>query len=180
MVVNPDDLLPLSRRIDWRFLLPDPALDRVSYAGPDDTLLARALREFSGTLVTGGASVDVAVLVDPSPWAFSQALATARSFYIEFHRPTLASVAKQWIQTGRCLRLARAAGFDSEAYWHHPNFDASNRIIPLSAPGPLLHVVAKNGGGVKALMRNAGVLSIISSRVLMSTVPCLSIAGYRA
>ena len=43
-------LLQASRRVDWRFLLPDPELGRVGYAGPARGALVDALRKFSASL----------------------------------------------------------------------------------------------------------------------------------
>lgn len=45
-----DTLLQLSRRIDWRFLLPDPELGRVACFGASDELLVSALKRFSAAL----------------------------------------------------------------------------------------------------------------------------------
>jgi len=42
----------LLRRIDWRFLLPDPTLRRVAYVGSYDEVLLSALQTFSQSLIT--------------------------------------------------------------------------------------------------------------------------------
>jgi hypothetical protein len=42
-----DSDLQLVRRIDWRFLLPDPQLRRVAYLGPGEGTLLTALQRFS-------------------------------------------------------------------------------------------------------------------------------------
>lgn len=42
-----DHELQLARRIDWRFLLPEPYLRRVAYFGPETGTLPAALRHFS-------------------------------------------------------------------------------------------------------------------------------------
>lgn len=44
--LTPDMLLQASRRVDWRFLLPNPALGRVAYVGPVDSEHAASLRLF--------------------------------------------------------------------------------------------------------------------------------------
>jgi hypothetical protein len=45
-----DQVLQISRRIDWRFLLPEPYLRRVAYLGPDNGTLSTALRHFCDSL----------------------------------------------------------------------------------------------------------------------------------
>ena len=45
-----DALLQASRRVDWRFLLPDPNLERVAYLGPANRSLWESLRLFSAAL----------------------------------------------------------------------------------------------------------------------------------
>jgi hypothetical protein len=46
-----DRELQLSRRLDWRFLLPDPHLGRVAYFGSGDGDLQKALTMFSESLI---------------------------------------------------------------------------------------------------------------------------------
>lgn len=45
------ETLEMIRRLDWRFLLPDPELGRTGYVGPADGELAKALRTFSDPFV---------------------------------------------------------------------------------------------------------------------------------
>jgi len=49
-VADSDALLQASRRLDWRFLLPDPELGRVAYVGPARGALLESLRLFAGSL----------------------------------------------------------------------------------------------------------------------------------
>lgn len=46
--------LQIAKRLDWRFLLPDPNLGDVACVGPVDTALLDALREFSTSLSVVG------------------------------------------------------------------------------------------------------------------------------
>ena len=71
-----DALLQASRRVDWRFLLPDPHLGHVAYYGPARDSLLHSLRLFSAslTVVEGlgagdecNARYDVFVVCSPSP-----------------------------------------------------------------------------------------------------------------
>ena len=45
-----DQLLQVSRRLDWRFLLPNPDLGSVAYLGPEEDSLVDALHLFCQTL----------------------------------------------------------------------------------------------------------------------------------
>ena len=56
-MVDHDALLQSSRRVDWRFLLPEPDLGRVASIGPSDPELVESLGLLSEELVS---------LVDPS------------------------------------------------------------------------------------------------------------------
>src|SRR5690554_4262812 len=70
-----DALLQASRRLDWRFLLGGPELDRVLYAGRPQGTLWESLRLFSGSLSVlettelGAAAYDVGVARNPKPQA---------------------------------------------------------------------------------------------------------------
>jgi hypothetical protein len=61
-----DHELQLARRIDWRFLLPEPYLRRVVYLGPEPGALPEALKHFSESLrinaVEKNGSFDLVVL----------------------------------------------------------------------------------------------------------------------
>ncbi len=174
----PDELLPLSRRLDWRFLLPDPSLRRVYYRGPAGSLLFKALRRLSTEVVDDSASRnDLAVLVNPSVREFKQALATSGSFYVELHRRTWPQRLLRRTTPKRYLRLAEACGFQAQAYWHYPSFDAANRMIPLAVAPPVLHVVAKEGRGLRARLKTFGMYLFFKSGLLVRTVSCLSIVG---
>ncbi len=140
------DLLVASRRIDWRFLLPDPELGHVGCSTDADPALQRSCRLFSRSLsVIEGtaaeldpASLDVLVLIDPEAEALSRALALLRPdgwVYVEIHGVLT--------RRGRRLRRLRfpsdyvaelrRLGLDEvQAYWHWPDFDSCTQILPLS------------------------------------------------
>ncbi|MEX1104209.1 MAG: hypothetical protein WED87_08155, partial [Dehalococcoidia bacterium] len=94
--------LELARRIDWRFLLADPRLGRVSVAGrPDDVLLAAlgaATRDEDGpagvTRVSDGGEADSVVLsgaFDPAEFAAAAAAAGPRGrLVVEIDRARVA------------------------------------------------------------------------------------------
>jgi hypothetical protein len=178
---NPDELLPLSRRLDWRFLLPDPTLNRVLYLGPDETLLIESLQRFSRSVAqVAGLQHDVAVLVNPSPRTFTKVLPTVGLFYIELSRPMWTHRVLHWAAPGIYLRIARKHGFQAQTYWQYPDFDAATRIIPLFELSPLLHVVSKDRRDLRTRMKMRGMAVLLKSGLLAHSVSCLSIVGYRA
>lgn len=180
MESNVDELLPLSRRLDWRFLLPDPTLGRVSYVGKESSPLFHALRRFSGEWVPAGQSVDLIVLTDANLSDFKKHIVSASAFYVELNRPTWPLRLRQASAPTSYLRAAAKAGFQADAYWHYPDFEAATRIIPFSAASPLLNVVAKNRRDKKTRIKVAGMEWLLKSGALARTVPCLSIIGFKA
>src|SRR5262245_45109298 len=91
-----DALLQASRRVDWRFLLPDPNLGQVAYLGPAHGALPESLRLFSTTLVLGeaagaaGARYDLVVIHNPTLDGLRRAAALVRRggyLYIEAYSP---------------------------------------------------------------------------------------------
>src|SRR5215216_5694129 len=71
--LHSDALLQASRRLDWRFLLPDPSLRQVAYSGPGRGALLDSLRLFSESLtlldpaVADGAQAQYDLMVASAP-----------------------------------------------------------------------------------------------------------------
>ena len=85
--LHSDALLQASRRVDWRFLLPEPYLGHVAYLGPARDSLLHSLRLFSAslTVVEGlgagderSARYDVLVVCSPSPGVLERAAEMVR------------------------------------------------------------------------------------------------------
>jgi hypothetical protein len=132
-----DQKLHLVRRLDWRFLLPNPNLKRVGYIGGSDPQLVAALNHFAD---------DVAMLnfAAPAQQPFDLIVARAQRIEIEF--------VFDWLKAGGCLyweilpknflsppRIEKIAGelkrvgfVEIDAHWHRPNFDGALDIIPLN------------------------------------------------
>ena len=180
MESNVDELLPLSRRLDWRFLLPDPTLNQVAYTGPSESHLLRALERLSREIIRDPRQpADIAVLVDPTLPDFMRSIRISSRFYVELHRPSVKARLSQFPIPGNFLRAAATAGFTANAYWHYPDFEAATRIIPLSVATPLLSVVAKNRQDTKTRIKTAGMGLFLESGLLARTIPCLSIIGFK-
>lgn len=111
---SPDDM-DLARRLDWRFVLPEPTLGRVAYAGPSDSMLAQALRRFSSDFVP---------VPDPGPGGEEHGADPARAGDCD-----LAVVASRRIENLReATRKLRAGG---HLYWEvnrYPGSGSEQRV----------------------------------------------------
>jgi hypothetical protein len=106
--VGRDIELQTSRRIDWRFLLPNPHLRRVAYLGPDGGTLPVALNQFSDSLT----------IISP-PYQAVVAQNNHSSFeLVVLHSPSLADLE-------RANSLLMAGGY---LYWE---IDRTKRLTSL-------------------------------------------------
>ena len=126
------------RRIDWRFLLPSPELDKVLCGGRHDPDLRAALEmvgaQVMDTRGEGGAEADVAVLVRPGRSDLEQAAAGVRPggwVVAEVRAGPRAARGGQWGLPGWRRAFLAAGLVDVTAYWHAPNLVACSRILPL-------------------------------------------------
>ncbi len=166
------------RRLDWRFLLPDPTLGSVIYVGVGTGDLLTALRA-SGldvTALTGeasgtaGASFDTAVMVNPSLREVALAATLLRPggwLYAEVNGARAAR---------RLARQLSGAGFGSvQLHWHWPDFARCTRILPLDDAGALVYGLLKGQGGARgralaplarggALLWLARAISVVAQR----------------
>jgi hypothetical protein len=202
-----DIALQSVRRIDWRFLLPNPHLGRVAYMGLPDDALSRALSQFSESL-TRIAPMDQRSHVQSSLSDFelvvirSQHVADAARahtllmdgghLYWEIERfggwlPLHRSLRGEGWQARwtlhslrHYLRALERLGFcNIEIYWHRPSFESCQEIIPLQEQSVLTYVFSrKHEGFVASIALAAGYL--LKTGWLSRLVPCLSIvAGKR-
>lgn len=195
----PEDLLQASRRLDWRFLLPDPSLERVAYIGPKQgslvaslKLLASTLKVFSGSEVHSGDYTRYDVVVATNPAYHQLRLATdlvrpGGYLYVEACSPfssrqqlgrlvTRAALRRPRLWNPRDhIQVLKQLGMDqAEAYWFWPNWEAGTKIIPLEDPTALRQAFAldSRGKGLK------GQLLALSKRWLMQSVWLSSFVPY--
>lgn len=164
VALPPADLRQAIRRLDWRFLLPDPALGRVACLGRAEGSLAEALRATgtAPTFIAGPladahrAAFDTVVVANPS----RESLAAAADLL----RPGGWLYAELTGGAGRARRIARQArgmGFaDVQRHWHWPDFERGTRILPLDNGGALAYALLKGrrgvaGAALAALLRGA-------------------------
>jgi len=141
-----DARLQASRRIDWRFLLPDPRLGRVAYSGTVPEKLLAALHEFSNALETldfTSERYDLVVVCNPSRellQAAASAVKPGGALYAEF--------AGRWYRPARSIDLLKQSGFMSvQAYWHWPTVEKCTKFIPLHNSSGLQLVLIKGRDG---------------------------------
>lgn len=188
-----DTLLQVSRRVDWRFLLPDPDLGRVACLGKHDPELVDALGLLSEslTLLDAGdpetteerAPHDLVVLCDPTLETLQAAAGLLRPggwLYVEVHGPLTPG--------GRKLRRPRFArdylavleqlGFEErEAYWHWPDFASCLEIVSLADPIAIRHALGRRQSGAGARLKARLGRLLLGSGLLGYLVPQASVVG---
>jgi hypothetical protein len=158
-----DSLLQLSRRVDWRFLLPEPELRRVAIVGSPDPELVRACDVFGES----GEPLDVLVARGaPSPHAL-QRLRRGGWLYAEFEGVGAAVHARR-----AAAALARR-GFRIQVHWHRPSFAACEEIVPLDDRDALRLALARQERAARAKATIARLL--LASRLLPLALPAVSV-----
>jgi aminoglycoside phosphotransferase len=173
--------LHASRRLDWRFLLPVPALDRVVYFGPPDGALLDSLRQFSSCLVTADEAspddagrFDLAVVDGASAHALQMAVQLLRPggrIYVEsggaFARRD------RGLRPHAVCRWLRRLGLPApHMALHWPDFERCTRIIPIQRAA-LRHAVHSGmlGGAV------APVAPLLRPSVVEWFAPAISVTA---
>lgn len=196
--------LQVVRRLDWRFLLPEPRLRRVACLGCQDAALLAALKTFSDSLAVLSRpegpvppevrehTFDLVVAGSPHRPVLERAatlLAPGGHLYCEIDRAA-------WFRsTGRGRSPSRLPGFGPiravsamlrrlgldgiRIHWHHPDFEACQRIIPLREPEAVAYLFARDcGRTVRPIAWEAG-RHMAGTGLLPLLVPCVSIIARR-
>lgn len=151
------DAVHLTRRLDWRFLLPASHLGQVAYIGPGKGLLLPALTQFCDRLslpfkqpvACGSADLLVAQAIGRGPLTSAlDALAPGGLVYWELS-PLLGVFAPEW------RHLARLGLEPLNTFWHYPDFERCELITPLTSPAPLAWLAARKlrGTNRRTLLR---------------------------
>ena len=182
-----DELLQRSRRMDWRFLLPDPRLGQVVYFGPENDPLRAALDDFAESVI-GEESVsaealeafDVAVLRAQPAETLARArtlLKPGGTLYVEIQRRVGRDI--PW-QLRRYGAAAERAGFDEiETFWNWPNFARCTKILPVDDACALTNVIVNNRRGPVAWMMLNATRFGFRMGVVGWFAPCLSLIARR-
>lgn len=200
-----ETLLRASRRLDWRFLLPDPNLRRVAYFGPERGALVTSLELFSHRLTTFSSKqvgtyhqghYDVVVASGSPHHELKQAAALVRTggaLYVEAHgllRPgpwyrgfgiaSLLETPRLWHPSAYVRLLQQMGMTHVQAYWFWPNFEECTKILPLGDPQIAQHVAAPNRGrSTKARAKNKIMRLMLRGKWPALALPCFGIVAQR-
>ena len=180
-----DWLLQASRRVDWRFLLPDPNLGRVAYVGPARLSLLESLPLFCMALTVIESAwsqndpqtlFDVVVVSAASDESLQQGAALVRPggfLYVEAHRHGRRFPASY-------VSAVQKQGFAQvETHWHWPTFETCAEMIPLNDGAALAHALRRHRSSLAARLKSAFGLILLRLGLLAHTVPCFSIVARR-
>ena len=192
--IDADILLQASRRIDWRFLLPSPELGQVACLGRVSADMMDSLRLFSASMVHSERLEDgfkhenqfdlvvVEGLSDDKLRLVPRILKPGGYLYAEIENllspKRKGSRLKQWRYSlpVAALKTLRGAGFEEiNAYWHWPNFQACNRIIPLNDRGALQFSMLSGSRTLKGRLRSNVGRGLLWTRLLEQSVTNFSI-----
>lgn len=172
------DSLDVVRRVDWRFVLPDPSLGRVAYLPPHEAALAEALglvsagevaldvpvgatEAYDAVVLTGGARDQARAaweLLRPGGWVYAEIPGRA---------------------AGPLGRALRAAGFvDVTAYWLWPRAGACMEIVPLE-PQAIRHVLGRRDPGARIRVRARVARALADARLFRFAVRDACVVGRR-
>ena len=200
-----DASLQIVRRIDWRFLLPNPHLGRIAYMGGPCDALSEALNQFSESL-TLIAPIDQAEHAQSNLSDFelvvirSRRIADAAKAHemlmdgghlyweidrfgglLPLHRSTRGvGWQAHWAlhSLRHYLRTLERLGFcNIGIYWHRPSFENCHEIIPLQEQSVLTYVFSRNHEGLAASIALAAGHLLLKTGWLSRLVPCLSIVA---
>jgi hypothetical protein len=186
-----DTLLQASRRVDWRFLLPNPNLGAVAYIGPARSTLIDSLRLFSDSLTmiaerpsTSTEQYDIVVAHNPSSSQLRNAIDALRPqgwLYMEGYHPFSLSRLRRGERprfSTSYLRALRQRGLDElAAYWHWPNFEACTEIVPLLDSSALLLSLGRRRSGKGSFLKAILSRALVRSGALPLLAPCFSVVA---
>jgi hypothetical protein len=188
--VSDSSVLDLSRRVDWRFLLPSPALGHVAVLGEGDAELLKALRTFSVSVTQHPAvpdaedrHYDLVVTAQSSPerigWAAT--LAPPRAvLYAEVDRRALPR-SERLRHPAHYVRILERLGFaDVEIYWHWPDFTRCTTICPLFDHTALALAIERSGSSLADRLRAAGGRVALTAGLIPWLIRCFSLVAIKS
>jgi hypothetical protein len=185
----PSDFVQAARRIDWRFLLPDPDLGSAVCLGPVDRRVIESLQLFGASVTIFDAHTkeagehDVVVLENPSPGDLSIAAGLLRPGGWVYAEITGSSFARARRRLGSSRALAAelaGAGFaDVRAYWHFPDAEGREGLVALDDARAIRHVLMRRPRTARAAVREAIARLLLMTRLFAFAVHSASVIGRR-
>lgn len=174
-----DPVSSFVRRLDWRFLLPQPHLGDVAYIGHADGTLWPAVEAFSEAAVRFGEQEELpggARLLVAQDTATARtkkaigALSAGGTLYWEL--PRSRNPLTPW------RRMLRASGLiDARVHWHHPNFDACELIVPLNDPTAIASVLRRRYPKARSKMLRLVSRLVSRAPMLWVLLPSVSVTA---
>jgi len=185
-------LLRASRRVDWRFLLPEPALGKVVCTGACDGDLLESLELLATSLTvlerrddreksTAAGSFDLAVLCAPTRGELERAVSVLRpggSVYLEA-RSLVRGRRLSQLASGYARTFERLGLEDIELFWHVPSFSRASAIVPLSEPGAVRSFLRRRRGRMHARLGARLGRLLAGTPLLALTAPHVSLVARR-
>jgi len=199
-----DQDLQLARRIDWRFLLPEPYLRRVAYLGPESGTLPTALKHFSESFqiisADENARFDLVVLRlrEISDLAKANKLLAPGGFlYWEMKAVNWAaslrhrsngkadSTPKRWRRVPNLFHdhveaLERLGFQDIQIHWQRPNFEGCLEIIPMNDTTALDYAFGRPRNDLASRVKFAAGKAMIQTGLLAHLTPCFSLLARKS
>jgi hypothetical protein len=186
-----DALLQASRRLDWRFLLPEPELGRVACVGVDDPNLVESLRLFGreATVLEAGrpweehAPHDVVVLRNPAGAELAAAVGLLRPggwMYVEVDGAGGRRLPEgRRTARGYAAALRRLGLMEVQGHLHWPDFRSCGVIVPLGDALAVRLALARRrqNGGARLVARLAPLLA--ACNLLAVVAPSASVLARR-
>lgn len=149
-----DHRLRAARLLDWRFLLPDPGLERVGLIGAVDAGLRAALEELG--IDAAGEASDATIVGAPTADDAEQVVAralqgTRPGGWILLEGGDRSRLARGFRRAGAALARAGAEG--STRAWHLPTRAAALRILPLDDAQALRFGLSRHGSSAARRVR---------------------------
>lgn len=187
---GPDHRLAASRRLDWRFLLPDCRLPHVGYLGSARGSLLTSLEIFSDSLTQlepdGSNAVDdrqfdVLVLEAPRRDTLRRVRRLVRPggcLYAEIRRLVTGWRPAALLHPAAYAAAARESGFlDVELHWHWPDFERCTRMVPLGSGAGFGYLLSRGGDDAGSRLKAAAGHLLLESGMLGWCVTSVSIVA---
>lgn len=184
-----DRRLAMSRRLDWRFLLPDGQLRNVAYLGSSRGTLLASLEMFSDTLTrlepdasnVADRQFDVLVLEAPRRATLRRVRRLVRPggcLYAEIPRLAAGRRPATFLPPASYAAAVRESGFlDVEIHWHWPDFERCTRMVPLGSSEGFSYLLSRGHADFGSLLKAAAGRFLLRSGMLGWCVPAVSIAA---
>lgn len=189
-----DARLQLSRRVDWRFLLPQPELAETAYFGQLDAELVESLQQFTSKLTLvedspidsqSDSGFPLTVLSNPTFDELNRAIRLTQSggfVYVEVnrgqHRPRPSSNALHGLSIrGFVAEMRKLQLSEVRVHWHWPSFESCTEMIPFDDRAAIICALRRRGSGTASRWKARAARVLLECRLLEKVVSCFSVLG---